>query len=303
MLPPPNVVTDMAGITHHWQGCQCDTVRLVADDKAAEQLGRLGLTTYEARAYVALMGRESFTAAQAARLSGVPRQRIYDVLGSLVEKGMAAARPGAVVKYAATEPALAIERLLTTRREEFTALEYGAASIMQALTSAYAAGQQQSDPLEYIQVLRDPRTINARFNELQNSVKREILVFTRPPYAMPPQENLQGLAVVRSHEARSMYEFSLFDDPEATEGVRRFVEAGEQARFVPQLPLKLVIIDETIVMFGMEDPVAGTPDLTIVVVEHPSLATVLKMAFNAYWDRGLTLDEADRRRAAATRTA
>jgi hypothetical protein len=37
---------------------------------------------------------------------------------------------------------------------------------------------------------------------------------------------------------------------------------------VPQLPLKLVIIDETIVMFGMEDPVAGSNDLTIVVVEH-----------------------------------
>jgi sugar-specific transcriptional regulator TrmB len=275
----------------------------VADEKAVDQLGRLGLTTYEARAYVALMGRESFTAAQAARLSGVPRQRIYDVLGSLVEKGMADARPGAVVKYAATEPALAIERLLTARREEFTALEYGAASIMQALTSAYTAGQKHSDPLEYIQVLRDPRTINARFNELQNSVKREILVFTRPPYAMPPQENVQGLAVVRSHEARSVYEFSLFDDPAATQGVRRFVEAGEQARFVPHLPLKLVIIDETIVMFGMEDPVAGRPELTIVVVEHPSLATVLKTAFNAYWDRGLTLDEAYRRHGAVSRTA
>jgi len=293
----------MAGITHHWQGCQRDTVRLVVDDKTVEQLGRLGLTTYEARAYVALMGRESFTAAQAARLSGVPRQRIYDVLGSLVEKGMASARPGAVVKYAATEPALAIERLLTTRRKEFSALEYGAASIIQGLTSAFAAGQQHSDPLEYIEVLRDPRTINARFNELQQSVKREILVFTRPPYAMPPQENVKGLDVVRTHEARSVYEFSLFDDPAATEGVRRFVEAGEHARFVERLPLKLVIIDETIVMFGMEDPVGGTQVLTIVVVEHPSLATVLKQAFNAYWDRGLTLDEAYRRRAAPARTA
>ena len=29
-----------------------------------------------------------------------------------------------------------------------------------------------------------------------------------------------------------------------------------------KLPLKLVIIDETIVMFGMEDPVAGATQLT-----------------------------------------
>ena len=75
-------------------------------------------------------------------------------------------------------------------------------------------------------------------------------------------------------------------------GVQRFVEAGEQARFVPELPLKLVIIDETIVMFGMEDPVAGSSELTIVVVEHQSLAKVLKTAFNAIWETGLTFDQA-----------
>lgn len=267
------------------------------------QLGRLGLTSYEAKAYVALTGRESFTAAQAARLSGVPRQRIYDVLGSLVEKGMASARPGAVVKYAAADPTVAIERLLTSRREEFTQLEYEGAAIMRGLTAAYEAGQQHSDPLEYIEVLRDQRAINARFEQLQGAIRREILVFTKPPYAKPPQENLEGLSVVRTHEARSIYEYSVFDDPDVATGVRRFIEAGEQARFVPQLPLKLVIIDETVVMFGMQDPVA-TGDLTMMVVEHPSLATLLKMAFNAYWDKGMSFDQASRQSEAAhSRTA
>ena len=65
----------------------------------------LGLTSYEAKAYVALTRRDSSTAAQTARLSNVPRQRIYDVLGSLVEKGLASTRPGDVVKYVANAPA------------------------------------------------------------------------------------------------------------------------------------------------------------------------------------------------------
>ena len=85
---------------------------------------------------------------------------------------------------------------------------------------------------------------------------------------------------------------SVFEDPDTTEGVRRFIEAGEEARFVEKLPLKLVIIDETTVMIGMRDPVAGTPDLTIMVVEHPELASVLKTAFEAVWARGLTFDQA-----------
>jgi len=268
----------------------------VESEAAVTQLVRLGLTSYEARAYIALTGRDSFTAAQAARLAGLPRQRIYDVLGSLVQKGLAAARPGSVVKYAATEPGLALELLVATRREELRELEKGAAATIRTLTAAFVAGQKQTNPLEYIEVLRDLGAITARFDELQASIKREILIFTKPPYAKPPQDNIEGLEVVRHHVARSIYEFSVFDDPQIAEGVRRFIEQGEQARFVPELPLKLVIIDKTIVMFGMQDPVAArTVELTMMVVEHPSLATVLKTAFDAYWAQGVTFDEAAQR--------
>jgi hypothetical protein len=133
-------------------------------------------------------------------------------------------------------------------------------------------------------------------------VKREILVFTKPPYARAPQDNVAGIEIIPKVVARSIYERSLFDDPDATEGVRRFVEAGEEARVVDQLPLKLVIIDETIVMFGMADPVANSEALTIVVVEHPSLATVLKVAFNAIWDNGEPFLDAVARHAASVRT-
>jgi sugar-specific transcriptional regulator TrmB len=215
------------------------------------QLTRLGLTSYEAKAYLTLIRRDSFTAAQVARQSGLPRQRIYDVLGSLVQKGLAVARPGTVVKYAATPPDLAIELLLASHREQLARMERDAQAMVTDLKPAFAAGQEHTDPLEYIEVLRDRRAINERFAELQGAVKREILVFTKPPYATPPQSNTEGLKVSQKHEARSMYEFAVFDEPAVMRGVKRFVDSGEQARFVPSLPLKLVIIDETIVMFGM----------------------------------------------------
>ena len=256
------------------------------------QLTRLGLTSYEAKAYLTLIRRDSFTAAQVARQSGLPRQRIYDVLGSLVQKGLAAARPGTVVKYAATPPDLAIELLLASHRDQLARMEHDAKEMVSDLKPAFEAGQEQSDPLEYIEVLRDRRAINERFAELQGAVKREILVFTKPPYATPPQENVEGLKVIGTHSARSLYEFSVFDDPAVMRGVQRFVESGEDARFVPSLPLKLVIIDETIVMFGMEDPVAGSSELTIVVVEHRSLAKILKTAYEAIWATGLTFEQA-----------
>lgn len=268
------------------------------------KLSQLGLTAYEAKAYVALTRRDSATAAQAARLAGVPRQRIYDVLASLVEKGLAVTKPGRVIKYAPTAPDVALEGLLARRRNDLAALERAAEEMVQQLKPAYDAGQTQTDPLEYIEVLRDRRAINERFHELEEGIKHEILVFTKPPYATPAQENVEGLQVVKSHKAYSVYEYSAFDDPAFAEAVRRFVDAGEEARFVPELPLKLVIIDESIVMFGMEDPVAGRVELTMLVIEHSSLAKILKTAFMAYWNDGLTFDEAyDRLVARRAKTA
>jgi hypothetical protein len=70
------------------------------------------------------------------------------------------------------------------------------------------------------------------------------------------------------------------------------------------VPLKLVIIDEATVLFGMQDPMAGSEDLTIMVVEHPALAQTLKLAFNRVWDRGLEFDAAmDLRRGVLGRSA
>ena len=97
-------------------------------------------------------------------------------------------------------------------------------------------------------MLRDRRAINERFGELQAGIKHEILVFTKPPYATPPQENVEGLEVTQSHERRTRSTSSRSSTTRRRrEGVRRFVEAGEEARFVEELPLKLVIIDERIV--------------------------------------------------------
>jgi sugar-specific transcriptional regulator TrmB len=219
-----------------------------------------------------------------ARLASLPRQRIYDVLDSLAARGFATVQPGRPTLYAAVEPAAALQRLLDERRAGLETLERDAADVVARLTPAFEAGRGIVDPLDFIEVLREPGAIARRFAELEAAVEREILVFTKAPYAVEPEENVEGLRLLeRRIEARSLYERSLYDDPAQVEAVARFVAAGEQARVVDRLPLKLVLIDERVAMFTLEDPVAGDPALTIMVVRHASLARLLKLAFEAVW--------------------
>jgi len=255
-------------------------------DGLSESLTRLGLTGYEARAYLALTRRGVATGAELARLAGLPRQRIYDVLEGLVARGFAIIRAGRPLRYTAVAPAEAIERLLEERRRELADAERVASDAAGRLTATYEAGRDHTDPLDFIEVLREPGAIAARFAELQAAAQNEILVFTKPPYATPPAENVEGLKLLERATARSVYERSILDHPDALEAVEEFIRAGEQARLVGQLPLKLAIIDRRIAMFSLEDPVAGGDGLTILVVEHPALAALLEIAFDAVWESG-----------------
>lgn len=253
----------------------------------AGPLVALGLTGYEASAYVALTRRERATGAEVARLAGLPRQRIYDVLDGLVARGIATVEPGRPARYAAVAPDAAVAALVAARRAEIERLEHEAALAVSLLTPAYRDGRSTSDPLTYIEVLREPGAIAKRFAELEASAQSEIFVFTKPPYAVEPAQNRAGLDLLaRGVEARSVYERSVYEEPAVVDAVRVFVEAGEQARVVDELPLKLAVIDERVALLSLEDPVAGATNLTIMIVEHAALARLLKLAFEHVWERG-----------------
>src|SRR5258708_8723377 len=53
------------------------------------RLQNLGLNAYEARSYLVLIGHPRFKALELAARAHVPRQKIYEVLDSLVENGFA----------------------------------------------------------------------------------------------------------------------------------------------------------------------------------------------------------------------
>jgi HTH-type transcriptional regulator, sugar sensing transcriptional regulator len=255
------------------------------EDRDTQRLVELGLTRYEATAYVALTRRGQATGAEVARIAGLPRQRIYDVLDALVARGLATVTPGRPSRYVAASPDEALGKLLAQRRAHLEQLERDVAETVERLTPAYHAGRAANDPLNFIEVLRDPASIARRFAELQAAAQEEILVFTKPPYAVEPAKNVEGLELLeRKIEARSVYDRTIYDHPAHIDAIRTFVAAGEEARVVDELPLKLVLIDERVAMFTMEDPVAGEPALTIMIVEHPALARVLKIAFETVWD-------------------
>ncbi|WP_051839482.1 TrmB family transcriptional regulator [Streptomyces sp. NRRL F-5126] len=266
-------------------------------DEAVGDLVALGLARYEARVYLALIGRDSYTAAEAAREAGVPRQRVYDVLDALVRRRLATASHGKVTSYSAVPPELALARLMSHQRAALDRLDRVSEGLASMLQPVWTEGRMQSDPLDYIEVLRDPNAVAHRFADVQQRARRELLTFCKPPF-IDPSDNVDGVRAVRrlsrtGGAAKAVYLGDSLADAGTARHIERFAEAGEQARFADELPLKLVIADSALVLCDMPDPVAGKESTTTLFIEHPALAGCLRLAFLTTWGAAAERPRAD----------
>lgn len=76
-----------------------------------EKLKRVGLTEYEAKAYLALVSTHLSTATQVSDKSGVPRTKIYATLESLAQKGWVRVMSGVPLLFKAIKPMAVFERV------------------------------------------------------------------------------------------------------------------------------------------------------------------------------------------------
>jgi predicted transcriptional regulator len=259
-----------------------DTSRFVVD------LCALGLTQYEAKVYLALMQRRFYTAAEVARVSTVPRQRIYDVLSSLFERGLVRIRQGGSMQYTAIDPQQAMDRLMGERRAALEGLERTTTELLAALTPTWSDGQAEADPLNFIEVLRDPHMVAERVTELQRGAQQRLWLMARPPHLTGTgTDQLATTARLRAAggDVRCIYEAATLADAETRPAIDERVAAGEEARALPGLPAGLCIVDDASALISLRDPVAGADSSTTVLVEHSEMAQVLTMAFESVWAR------------------
>src|SRR5579863_5270812 len=109
------------------------------------RLQQLGLNAYEARSYLVLIGHPRFKAIELAARAHVPRQKIYEVLDSLVEKGFAQVVQEKTKLFSAVQPGLAIPAYMAHKRQtleqDLTDQGRAGVALIDDLKSVYSEGQ------------------------------------------------------------------------------------------------------------------------------------------------------------------
>src|ERR1039458_7466409 len=154
------------------------------------RLQQLGLNAYESRSYLVLLGHHKFKALELAARSHVPRQKIYEVLDSLVEKGFAQVVQEKTKLFSAVEPSLAIPGYLGRKREileqDLTDSGRAGGALIEDLKSLYSEGRGGRGTLDFLRIVSEPTQTAAEYRRMLAEVKREYVEFSRPPYAVDP---------------------------------------------------------------------------------------------------------------------
>jgi sugar-specific transcriptional regulator TrmB len=258
-----------------------------------KKLQSVGLNAYEARSYLVLIGHPRFKALELAARAHVPRQKIYEVLDSLVEKGFAQVVQEKTKLFSAVEPALALPGYLSRRSQqiqhELTEQSRLASGLVDDLNAAYSEGKEGRGTLDFLQIVSDPTQTAVLYRRMLVDAKSEYVEFSRPPYAVDPfDEKLVREAFARGVKCRLLLESGALDEEHRARLVE-YIHIGVEVRTAPAVPLKMALFDNRRGLIALLDPVITKQTWTSLVFDHPGLSEALKGLFEDRWDRAEAL--------------
>ncbi len=197
-------------------------------------------------------------------------------------------------KYNAAKEAKLIELNKREKKisEENKTAKENINQIIEELKPQYKDSRANVDPLDFIEIIKDSQQIHKKFIQLNDEAKKEVLIFSKPPYSGPrkkleEQADRQAKPLRRGIKIRTIYELPWNQqEMEWTFNIlKEQVERGENARVIKRLPMKMAIFDMKIVLLAMKDPVSTGTTFTTQVVRHTDLAEGLTILFNHIWEQ------------------
>jgi hypothetical protein len=195
---------------------------------------------------------------------------------------------------------LKLEKLrdeIKLKEQELAGKIKSADGLVKKLTPLFERSRSENDPLDYIEIIKEPMQLQNRICQLIDSAEKEVLVFSKPPSLADREKILQQIELEKESLKKGVLSKCVYEIPQSEEQkqwlfeyMKLAIDAGEEARVIPEIPLKMMIFDEKVVVFILEDPLFHKPSATTQIIEHRTLAKGLKMLFETVWNQSLDSD-------------
>ncbi|WP_329531832.1 LuxR C-terminal-related transcriptional regulator [Streptomyces sp. NBC_01450] len=260
-----------------------DTAR---ETPAASPWAAVGVSAFDELLYQAILNQPDAGAAGWALLTGASPARVREACNRLLTLGLLQP-PDSMGGLRAVDPRVAVRALIRRRETESELL----ASTAEEMATAYEAGLLREEPTRLIEVASGEGAIAARLEEMYARAEHEVCLFDTPPYLAPPapQVDLQADLLSRGIVSRGIYAATGLEDPKVLSRALSMVELGEQARVLPTVPLKLLVVDGCRALLPLTASAAG--GYCAVVVWHSAVTEALQKLFELAWQQATPLGQ------------
>ncbi|PBC95531.1 regulatory protein, luxR family [Streptomyces sp. OV198] len=260
-----------------------DTAR---ETPAASPWAAVGVSAFDEVLYQAILNQPDAGAAGWALLTGASPARVREACNRLLTLGLLQP-PDSMGGLRAVDPRVAIRALIRRRETESELL----AATAEEMATAYEAGLLREEPSRLVEVASGEGAIAARLEEMYARAEHEVCLFDTPPYLAPPapQVDLQADLLSRGIVSRGIYAATGLEDQKVLSRALSMVELGEQARVLPTVPLKLLVVDGCRALLPLTASAAG--GYCAVVVWHSAVTEALQKLFELAWQQATPLGQ------------
>ncbi|MEU0685934.1 LuxR family transcriptional regulator [Streptomyces uncialis] len=251
--------------------------------KLGEALRLLGLDHAAARVYLTLLELAPAPLDAVAAAAGVGGAELAAAYGTLVDAGLASAAGEGGDVVAPVPPTAGLEILARHRAAEVEESRIAVGGAFDSFRRQRLAAYNE----DLVEVVTGD-AIGPRIRHAWASAREQIRQFESPPYFPLSGSTDDALATLaRGVTQRVVYSRESLEHPgHLREVIEPCVRAGEQARVLPSVPVKLVIIDDAYALVSLSIKEADVHN-TMLVVQPCGLLSALMALFEQSWQNAL----------------
>ncbi|GGS34655.1 MULTISPECIES: helix-turn-helix transcriptional regulator [Actinokineospora] len=244
----------------------------------------VGMGRAESALYVALIDTPHLTLPELAARTHHSTAQVRRPLARLLDSGLVTRLAGTPARYVPAPPEVAIDALVVRRRQELENLRVAARDLGRRLDAA-----PSGRAAELIELVEGEEAVRQQLARIQLSAEQEVCIVDCPPYmtGRPMDNPPEWQALARGVVYRSIYHTPAIADHGRIAEIRRYMAAGEQARALPDIHMKMTIVDSRIALIPLSFDAAET-GVRIIVHQSP-LLSALVACFDMLWERATPL--------------
>lgn len=251
-------------------------------------LNVLGITEAEEAAYRWLLANSAATVAELAQALSISPGKTQRLLDSIEAKGLTTQSPERPRRYIPVSPNIALKALSLQCQEEL----HRADAVIQGLQEQLS-NQREGKQEQIVELVTSREAMRLAHRQMIQSARREVVALSRPPmlitqFSMPSEQeqSWQREAQKKGVRFRTIVDSALLSLPNAMQFVQADIDAGEETRLIPSLPIKLVLVDQNIALIPLN---LEQPDSASLLIRSSALLNLFYEHFEDLWSRAAPL--------------